>query len=271
MVFGVAALLIVTTVCVLLGNSPSARMVYVLPVWVATRTGNRTSGAILVFLTSTILWGQDVLRHVPATSLTAMVRFLEQALSLTTVMLVFDYLERSIARSHRMAMHDAVTGLLNRRAAEEMGCFMVQRAKNRGASLVAIVVDCDSFKQINDQLGHTVGDRALRMVARALASNVRGSDIVCRVGGDEFLVLIMGADAAWSNRYLERVRGHLRAASDGLPFTPSISAGVAVLGRDGTSYDDLFMRADTRMFRNKKLAHSYDRAATNVRSATIHA
>jgi diguanylate cyclase (GGDEF)-like protein len=179
-------------------------------------------------------------------------------------MLVFDHLERSISKGHRMAMYDTVTGLMNRRAAEEFGFHLIQRAKQRGNPLVAIVIDCDNFKHINDRYGHAYGDKALRLVGKALLSNVRGSDIVCRIGGDEFLVMMMGADANWANHYLGKVRAHLAVLAENEPMAPGVSAGVAMLGRDGGTFEQLVSSADKRMFRNKNLARAYDRAVTQT-------
>jgi diguanylate cyclase (GGDEF)-like protein len=87
-----------------------------------------------------------------------------------------------------------------------------------------VTLDLDHFKRVNDERGHEAGDRALAMVGRVIADHVRGADLAARWGGEEFVVVLPGADAAAARAFAERVRGAVADSRDGL----TLSAGVAV-------------------------------------------
>lgn len=117
-----------------------------------------------------------------------------------------EQLEAANIRLRELAMHDALTGLFNRRGFEAALMTEVERADRNAAPLCAILIDCDNFKQVNDNLGHAAGDVVLATVARRLRETLRPSDILARVGGDEFLCLLPGASAAQATHVAERLR-----------------------------------------------------------------
>jgi len=123
-----------------------------------------------------------------------------------------------------LADHDALTGLLNRRGLEERLAAEVARATRERTSLVLVSLDLDHFKRVNDEQGHEAGDRALAMVGAVIADHVRGADLAARWGGEEFVVVLPGADAPAARVFAERVRAAVAASGTGL----TASAGVAV-------------------------------------------
>ena len=142
------------------------------------------------------------------------------------------------------AKTDALTGLLNHTA------FQERLDAALPGPLALIAVDVDHFKRVNDSLGHAAGDEALRGVADALRAVVRGDDICGRMGGDEFMVALVGADRAVAERVVERL--HLA-----LSLTPvTASAGVAVSPADADGRDELMRAADAAMYANKRKGRS---------------
>ena len=153
------------------------------------------------------------------------------------------------------ATTDPLTGLLNRTAFEERALAELARAARTGRSLAVAMLDVDHFKTFNDRFGHLAGDAALTAVARAVARTVRGIDAAGRYGGEEFIVLLVEADAEAALHAVERIRGAV--ASLGPPRIPlgvTVSAGIAIhQGRfERTSLESLVARADTALYAAKK-------------------
>ncbi len=153
------------------------------------------------------------------------------------------------------ATTDPLTGLLNRAAFEERALAELARSSRTGRSLAIAMLDVDHFKKFNDRFGHLAGDAALTAVARAVARTVRGIDAAGRYGGEEFIVLLVEADAEAALHALERIR--MAVASLGPPRIPlpiTVSAGVAIHQGlfDRTSLESLVARADAALYAAKK-------------------
>jgi len=170
-----------------------------------------------------------------------------------------------LARIEQLAYTDSLTGLANRRRFEEHAETALWSARAAGEALAVVVFDLDGFKAVNDTHGHAAGDELLVAVAERLRRRLRRSDLVCRLGGDEFIVALTGlaaADAASQARSIveglqaETARPvQLSAAAGGSCVSVQVSAGVAVHPVDGDSITALMHAADQRMFANK---HSHD-------------
>jgi diguanylate cyclase (GGDEF)-like protein len=176
-----------------------------------------------------------------------------------------DHLRSSmqVAEQHRReleraATHDGLTGLLNRAAAFEVVTRDLLRAERGGGRVVALYLDLDGLKPINDAHSHAAGDDALRLTAEALRSATRASDVVARLGGDEFLVAGVlgekGDDAAEAEELAERVREAVSArmveVTEGeIPLGCSI--GIAVAGWD-TTVEALINEADRALLEAKR-------------------
>lgn len=159
-------------------------------------------------------------------------------------------LASALEQVQRLAAYDELTGLANRRHAQDRLAQEQARAERSGTIFSVALIDLDHFKEINDTLGHAGGDRVLRAFADTVRDLLRGSDMVARWGGEEFLVLMpdsAGGDAlATVDRLLQGVRG-LRAA-EGQPF--SFSAGVTQYRR-GEGFMEAVARADQQMYAAK--------------------
>ena len=164
---------------------------------------------------------------------------------------------RELERYRRLAFTDALTGVRNRlyfdrRAAEE-----VSRARRDGTPLSLVLVDVDDLKPLNDTRGHQAGDRALRKLGKALREEVRAHDVVCRVGGDEFVVLMPGAGPQDALRLAGRLRQR-RWLPEGAGPALRVSAGTSTLGPLARTAEALFARADASLYRDKDQRRAKD-------------
>ena len=152
--------------------------------------------------------------------------------------------ERTTAELGERARRDPLTGVLNHKAFHARVAREAQRARRYRGRLALVLFDLDRFKETNDTEGHAEGDRLLRAVAAALGETVRENDAVGRLGGDEFGVLLLDADAWAVEAFLERF-GAL------LPETVSTSAGAALLAETSAGHEELFALADRRLYEDK--------------------
>jgi diguanylate cyclase (GGDEF)-like protein len=155
----------------------------------------------------------------------------------------------------KMAITDELTGLYNRRGFYELGHREVERSRRFQRPLVAIMMDIDHFKRINDTYGHPVGDQVLAEVAKRCKDNLRRIDILGRLGGDEFTVLLPETDMFTGSRVAERLRLHVSAEpiiTDGDPLRVSLSMGIAKATATTPDLDVLISRADSAMYRAKE-------------------
>jgi len=175
-------------------------------------------------------------------------------LVILAIVSVFAYkqAQRSRVMEH-LALTDFLTKLPNRRHIYRRGEHFVQLAQKQQTAMSVVLFDADHFKKINDHYGHDVGDKALVMLADSASSQMRKSDMVGRIGGEEFLVLLPGTSLAQAGDIAERLRQaiantDMNHISPGLALT--ISAGVASLD-DDKSLSDLLNRADHALYRAK--------------------
>lgn len=166
-----------------------------------------------------------------------------------------DFLREKLDSSLEMAVTDPLTGLHNRRYMTGQLQALVGRASHGGSSVAVLVLDIDHFKAVNDGFGHDAGDEVLREFAVRLATNVRAIDLPCRMGGEEFVVVMPGASLDDAHRVAERIRRDVASA----PFrvmggaehlTVTISIGVAAT-TFGDTPDGLLKRADEGVYQAK--------------------
>jgi diguanylate cyclase (GGDEF)-like protein len=153
----------------------------------------------------------------------------------------------------RLSELDPLTGLGNRRVFHQVLAREVARSRRYGRRLALIVLDLDDFKRINDRLGHLAGDEVLAEVASRMRSCIRSTDIGCRVGGDEFAILLPESNRGDADHLAARVERAVGSEPIAKAGTLKISAGVAELSPDDTP-SDLFERADEDLYRAKAAA-----------------
>jgi two-component system cell cycle response regulator len=164
-----------------------------------------------------------------------------------------DFLREKLDYSLEMAVTDALTGLHNRRyMAGQLQAF-VSRAALGGEPVSVLVLDIDHFKAVNDGFGHDAGDEVLREFAVRLATNVRAVDLPCRLGGEEFVVVMPGTDMEDARRIAERIRRDVgstpfRVMGGRELLTVTISIGVAACAGPGDTPESLLKRADEGVY-----------------------
>ena len=155
-----------------------------------------------------------------------------------------------------LAEHDSLTGTGNRRHFEREVSDQIGRAQRYGDQAALLFIDVDGLKQINDAHGHKAGDRALKEIAAAVSQRLRDTDVLARIGGDEFAVLLPHADEAQAQAISKDLR-HITSASDidledGTTLSLPASVGFALIDRD-TDSDELLAQADRAMYKDKAL------------------
>jgi two-component system, cell cycle response regulator len=171
----------------------------------------------------------------------------------------YRYTERlraSVKASIEMAITDPLTGLYNRRYLETHLGHMIEHYINRGKALSVIAVDVDFFKAINDNHGHDIGDKVLQELAVRLRANTRSVDLCCRVGGEEFIMVLPNTATDLSSRIAERLRRAMatKSVDCGLaqPIPVTVSVGVASLDGADDTLEKLLKRADQALYTAKR-------------------
>jgi len=162
--------------------------------------------------------------------------------------------QRLVVKLLHSSRRDALTGLFNRRALDEEMQRTWQRHLRIHEPFAVLLADIDHFKTINDTHGHAAGDRVLASVARILQSHARGTDVVGRIGGEEFLVVLPSASLQEAQRFAERLRHLVEGQSirfGGNTLRVTISVGIARVYEDDVSIEAVVARADGALYRAK--------------------
>ena len=168
-------------------------------------------------------------------------------------------MEEAKVKMTHLAQHDALTGLPNRLLLNDRLAQMVSLADRQNKLFAVMFLDLDYFKLINDEYGHSIGDKVLQVVARRLLACVRHSDTVCRQGGDEFVILLTDIEQPECavNSTKSVAKKILKALTtpyliDGLEMKASVSIGISMYPDNGLDADTLIKNADTAMYRAKE-------------------
>ncbi|MDX6699452.1 MAG: hypothetical protein QOE65_2849 [Solirubrobacteraceae bacterium] len=165
-----------------------------------------------------------------------------------TMRLLRERRDRLLAELHRTAATDSLTGLLNRRAFESAFARELERGRRSALPLTLALFDLDLFKQVNDRFGHAAGDRVLVEFADRLRREARQVDVVARVGGEEFAVVLPGTTPEGARRYAHRVAAELERAAPEPEAPVSVSAGLAAHGPALDTVDALLLAADGALY-----------------------
>ena len=199
--------------------------------------GTKLTGSLLT-------WGSDIHRQdIPAFSLFAS----QIAVAIENA--------RLMDKIQQLAITDDLTGLYNRRGLYEVGRIEIERTRRYNIPLASIVMDIDHFKRVNDQHSHAIGDQVLRSFAKTLQENIRELDVVGRIGGEEFVILLPGSDHRSAQRTAKRLQdfiaNNIIRTSVG-EITITVSQGVAVLDTSMQNLNDLIQAADRALYRAKE-------------------
>jgi diguanylate cyclase (GGDEF)-like protein len=193
---------------------------------------------------------------------------------------VFNNMQRGISEREQQiahqAFHDGLTGLPNRGHVEEHLASSIAQFRASASPIAVMMIDLNRFKEINDTLGHPIGDRLLVGLGQRLRSAVRRSDVVARLGGDEFLIVLCEVDAAKALELSEKI---VLSATQSMHFEsmdvyPDISIGIAIYPQHGENSADLIRRADIAMYdakqsRTSVAMYETGRDATHLRRLSL--
>ncbi|MDE1939111.1 MAG: PleD family two-component system response regulator [Alphaproteobacteria bacterium] len=167
-----------------------------------------------------------------------------------------DRLRQNVQLSLEMAITDQLTGLHNRRYMSRHLSNLLTQAHKSGKPLAFVIMDIDFFKSVNDNHGHDIGDEVLREFAKRISANVRGLDLACRYGGEEFVVVMPDTDVAYAYSVAERLRKSIETTPIEISRAPgkltiTISIGIASSESSDDKAEDLLRRADQALYRAK--------------------
>ncbi len=165
-------------------------------------------------------------------------------------------LRESVNNTMAMAVTDQLTGLYNRRYFERHLNVMLGKAQEQDRDLALMIIDIDHFKAVNDTYGHDIGDAVLREFSARLRRNIRGVDLACRFGGEEFVVLMPDTDSSQADAVAERVRQSIAEQTFQVgtprPLSVTVSVGVSLNESLGDTPEGMIKRADVALYRAKR-------------------
>ena len=227
-------------------------ILYVVPVLLAASSDGLGWGISFALATALLRFGVGI-DQMPLDTL-LQVRILNEVAYLAVVGVAIaglSQLRRTQSQLELLATHDPLTTVLNARAFASQVAQELGRNRRYGRPLALIYLDLDDFKKVNDAHGHATGDAVLRLVADAMRSAVRQADVVGRLGGDEFGVLMPETDGSLAHAVANRLAGGIRTVFRG---TPSVTASIGVVAVSGTEAgsDELLRKADQAMYEAKR-------------------
>lgn len=257
------ALLVIVAVDALFKHPAAMLIAYAAPLSYATqRSGKGTGFALLPIVIALAIVHQAML---PAMSTDRLI--LESVVMLAAfigVILVTDATERRLRTVQFQALHDPLTGALNRLGFEVKSDKLWDEAMVNDDILSLAVIDANKFKQLNDQHGHAAGDTALANLAQSLARWVGPSALIARLGGDEFVVLGHRLPKHVLTERLEKALDSYRSITHTLGFESTFSYGVAQYGVDGSSLYEMRAHADLEMYQLKSMQEAYSKRSPEI-------
>jgi diguanylate cyclase (GGDEF)-like protein len=235
------------------GPELSLSVFFLFPILAATWVLGRTRG-LLMSLLSAVAW---LLAHAGLAGVVSQpaVIYWNAAVRLgffVVVTLLAASLRRAMADTEKLATHDFVTGVANARSLFENLRIELERARRYRHPISVAYVDIDNFKEINDRHGHIVGNAVLRDVARTMRSSLRSSDVVARVGGDEFVILLIETGPEDAAAAARKVQAEIHGSMDRSGWPITISVGLATFLTPPASVPELLRRVDNLMYSAKR-------------------
>lgn len=251
-VIGVLAASLIALVDWVTGPEATMALLYVFVVMAVTWLGTRRYGYLIAVLAAAESLGAHLARRGHAALPVAVWNASVRLGVLLTIAWLLCRLRAAIVTQRRHAAVDPLTGALNRRAFQEAAERERLRSLRDASPLSVAYLDIDNFKPVNDRYGHRAGDRILRSLGSSIRHSIRGSDLLARIGGDEFVLLLPNTDAGDAAAALQRVRGSLESAEESGSMI-RLSIGIATFRVPPMDVDTMVDEADTLMYRAKRL------------------
>jgi diguanylate cyclase (GGDEF)-like protein len=212
-----------------------------------------TAGSVLISMGLVAVFDRVMKGHVPLVDLIvgALIPAVLGPIATYGFARLSQELDRAEEQVRALATHDSLTGVLNHRQFMESARTELKRLARHERVATLIFMDIDRFKEINDQLGHATGDRALVEIAAACQALLRASDLIGRCGGDEFLALLSETDGGAAMIVAERIRKTIEALVFESPagkLQPTVSIGLATSSAEIAGFELLYQRADRNLY-----------------------
>lgn len=253
-------LLLITTLVILTlgildyltGSEISISLFFFFPIAVITwYMGARYGG--LFSLLSAILWDL-VQRQQGFAYSTQFARYWALVMHLAyyvLVVLASNYLKNALDTTRRMAARDPLTGLLNSREFYRLAAIEFLLLRRHSQPVAIAFLDLDNFKLINDRYGHQAGDELIQLVSQTIAGSLRRTDLLARVGGDEFAILLPGADVHSTSLVAHKIQSDLAAATQERGYLISFSMGALAFASPPSDFQKALRQADALMYQAK--------------------
>ena len=175
-----------------------------------------------------------------------------------------------VERVRQLAYIDGLTGIFNRRFFEMRISEEIERARRYSTGIAVLMVDIDQFKRLNDEFGHLLGDEVLRQVCSIFSQHLRKMDVVCRYGGEEFVIVLPQTNAEHAMRVAEKLRRVIESWQfPGVARAVTISAGVATFPEHGETRDALVKAADTGLYAAKQAGRNQVQLANASQGSAV--
>ena len=231
------------------GKEFSVTVFYLIPIALAAWYAHRDASVLVAFVSIGAFFVTDaLLGNTYANRLAPYWNATTRLSIYLGVILILSGLKESLAREKDMARFDDLTGAANRRYFIEKADAEIKRALRYHRPISIAYIDIDDFKPVNDQLGHSAGDRLLRVVAETMQANIRGTDMVARLGGDEFVLLLPETGSASARTTTQRVLASLVQAMSEHNRTVTFSIGALTFAVPPDTVDELLRKADAMMY-----------------------
>jgi diguanylate cyclase (GGDEF)-like protein len=235
------------------GPDVSLLIFYVVPVFIAAWYAGRRAG-FLTCAASGLSW--FVVAHATAEHFSnPLIAYWNACVHLGSTLILAHLVasfRRSLMQERELARTDYLTGAFNGRSFTEAAEAEINRARRHTHPFSVAFMDVDDFKLVNDRLGHSAGDRLLRLIADTVRHNVRAIDVVARLGGDEFAVLMPETDERAAQVVIRRVRRQLREAARRQDWPVTFSAGLVTWLSPPAGVDEMLRTADELMYSAKR-------------------
>ncbi len=230
-------------------NYISLSIFYLAPICLSTWFAGRFYGFFMSALSSVLWWAVNLSDY--PIHISRGVYYWNTSVRLSFFLLttyLLSELQDSLRREKQLARTDFLTGVANTRFFFEFADLEIKRAQRYRYCLTIAYLDVDNFKSINDQFGHKAGDELLKTVAQTIKSKIRSTDLIARMGGDEFVILMPETAYEPAQIVLERIQKCLREAMQQHQWEVTFSIGVVTFIKAPNSVEDLIERADNLMY-----------------------
>ena len=242
-------LVIIGVIDYITGEEIGLSIFYVIPVMLLAWYAGRAAGVITSFMAAITWYVADVTTGHFYTN--AAIPVWNAAVRLGFFLLIslfISLLKDTLEHEHDLAMTDSLTGVFNTRHFYELASKEIERAKRYGNSFSIAYIDLDNFKEVNDVYGHGAGDELLCFVASTMRDNIRMNDIIARMGGDEFILLLLESKDGEAEGVVEKLRTLILEGMPEYHFPVTLSVGLITYTTPPDSVEDMVREVDTLMY-----------------------